>query len=168
MGFARDHTVACFTSGQAKQNKKQHEAARRALLGNSFQCDVVAWLVGHFLARKNFIALVPTPEAIRRNAMSWRTGDHRWTSSLSCLRESRLCMSNLKNVPDDAVYIGAGTHGTGSCSSPWAAPFPIKLTEDRHAWVQAYAAWLYTLPARAARAPSRARGVAPRLRLPAQ
>ena len=55
-------------------------------------------------------------------------------------------MPNLKNVPDDAVYIGAGTHGTGSCSSPWAAPFPIKLTEDRHAWVQAYAAWLYSQP----------------------
>ena len=63
MGFPAGHTASAVPSAEAKTKKT--EQLRQSLLGNSFQCEVVAFLTGHLLVRWKVLALPPSVAAIR-------------------------------------------------------------------------------------------------------
>jgi hypothetical protein len=54
MGFAVGHTAAAVPSSEIKLPRT--EQLRQSLLGNSFQCEVVAFLTGHLLVKWKFLA----------------------------------------------------------------------------------------------------------------
>ena len=60
MGFPKDHTIPAVPSAQLSSNKRATEYVRKALVGNSFCCQVVAWLIGHCLARRGLLQRRPT------------------------------------------------------------------------------------------------------------
>ena len=59
MGFARGHTKA-VTKREAAIGLEAAEDIRCSLLGNSFSCPAVAFLVGHVLHREKILAQMPT------------------------------------------------------------------------------------------------------------
>eukprot|EP00974_Lingulodinium_polyedra_P095938 9299443-Lingulodinium_polyedra.AAC.1 len=61
MGFPRGHTRIAWQSGRAKADPEGLECARRSFVGNSFQCEVVAWLLGHFAYAQKFVQRLPDP-----------------------------------------------------------------------------------------------------------
>lgn len=66
LGFARDHTIPAVRSAQLSSNWREMEHIREALLGNSFSCAIVAWLLGHLLFREKMITRRPTIEELAR------------------------------------------------------------------------------------------------------
>ena len=143
MGFAKGHTVPCVTSSEAKHEKCQHEIKRRSLLGNSYQCHVVGWLVGHYVVRRDLAARVPSPPRPSRRTPSRGGLVSTAGCHLASLRERRVCCADVHEAKEDAiVYVGRGHRGLGLPRSPWANPFPLHPGEDRHAVVQKFAEWI--------------------------
>ena len=54
--FRKDHTFPCLRTADRKANPMLHEDTRLSLLGNSFQCAVVAFLSSHLLAARGYLA----------------------------------------------------------------------------------------------------------------
>ena len=54
--FRKDHTFPCLRTADRKANPMRHEDTRLSLLGNSFQCAVVAFLSSHLLAARGYLA----------------------------------------------------------------------------------------------------------------
>jgi hypothetical protein len=63
MGFAAGHTAAAVPSSQVKL--KSTEQLRQSLLGNSFQCEVVAFITSHLLCSWGFLPRPATFAEIR-------------------------------------------------------------------------------------------------------
>ena len=47
MGYVPGHTVSCWPRSRRSNNPQGHEDARRSLIGNAFDCHVVAWLLSN-------------------------------------------------------------------------------------------------------------------------
>ena len=72
MDFPLRHTLTLGPTSWRKDAKTKLEVQRCELLGNSFQCGVVAWLVGHWAVEAKFLEHVPTPGQMRAQAPGHR------------------------------------------------------------------------------------------------
>ena len=59
-GFDQDHTIPSVPSAMLSSNAREAEYVRKALLGNSFSCPVVVWLLGYLLFDSKLIARRPS------------------------------------------------------------------------------------------------------------
>ena len=59
-GFPAHHTLCLVSSSQAKSQATKVEALRRGLLGNTFHCVTVAWLVGQWGVACGFLDTAPS------------------------------------------------------------------------------------------------------------
>jgi hypothetical protein len=64
MGFRRDYTLAAVASSRYSSDKVNAEYERKALMGNSFSAQVVAWLLAHVLLQFELITRLPTPDEL--------------------------------------------------------------------------------------------------------
>ena len=64
MGFAPGHTAAAVPSSEIKLART--EQLRQSLCGNSYQCEVVAFLTGHLMVHWEILPARVTFEEIRR------------------------------------------------------------------------------------------------------
>ena len=64
MGYEAGHTFNCQKTSVRKGDPQAWELARCSLIGNSFQCNVVAWLLGHALCSHKVLARPPMVEAV--------------------------------------------------------------------------------------------------------
>ena len=55
MDFALDHTMVACSSSHIKNHYRDSEVQRISLLGSSFQCGVVAWILQPFLEERGFL-----------------------------------------------------------------------------------------------------------------
>ena len=60
LGFGQDHTIPSVPSAMLSTNAREAEYVRKALLGNSFSCPVVASLLIHLLFDNRLIARRPS------------------------------------------------------------------------------------------------------------
>ena len=60
LGFGQDHTIPAVPSAMLSSNAREAEYVRKALLGNSFSCPVVAWLLSHLLYDNKLITRKPS------------------------------------------------------------------------------------------------------------
>ena len=89
MGFRRGHTVPCASSSAAKSHPERFEALRRSLLGNSFQCEVVAWLLSHWAVHHSLLVAVPSLRSLHESSRSWSMGRKLWAGDVETLRCGR-------------------------------------------------------------------------------
>ncbi|CAK0845909.1 unnamed protein product, partial [Prorocentrum cordatum] len=135
MGFRRGHAVPCMSSSAAKSDPERFEALRRSLVGNSFQCEVVAW--------------------------SWSMGRKLWAGDVETLRCGReaVCEENLHlleaagRVPaagdgqlPRAVYVCRGSRRWGLAPSKWGNPCPVVPGRAAGDAVALFAGWLRSQP----------------------
>ena len=64
MGYEVGHTFNCQKTSARKGDPQAWELARCSLIGNSFHCNVVAWLLGHGLGSHQVLARPPMVEAV--------------------------------------------------------------------------------------------------------
>ena len=145
MGFTSGHTIPARSSSQAKHNKLEFEYARRALVGNSFQCDVVAWLLAHLLCQLGLLAAIPSPADLRSAAHAWRVVAR--ARAIGAQQPLRGCIDEIKALAEDSIYIGRGCPRLKLPPSKWANPFKIGTDGDRHTVIERYAAWVRGQPA---------------------
>ena len=62
MGFTRRHSVKGWKKEQVPRNSQFMEHGRCSLIGNSFQSNVIAWLVGQLLVAMGLWIRAPTPQ----------------------------------------------------------------------------------------------------------
>ena len=68
MDFPLRHTITLGPSSWWKESKSQLEIQRCDLIGNSFQCGVLAWLLGHWAVGMHMLVGVPTLDQMRSQA----------------------------------------------------------------------------------------------------
>ena len=59
MGFAKNHTRAAIPASWAKHNKLKAFMIRASLVGNSFQCETVGWLLSHLFLELGWMLVIP-------------------------------------------------------------------------------------------------------------
>ena len=59
------HTITARVTRARKLEKASLETARCALLGNSFQCVVVGWIIAHWAVKHGYLPRVPLVEEMR-------------------------------------------------------------------------------------------------------
>ena len=64
MGFRQGHTYNCWTTQSRKQDPGGWELARCSLIGNSFHCPTVAWILGQGLFQLGFLPKPPDVSAL--------------------------------------------------------------------------------------------------------
>ena len=64
MGFREGHTACCWNTGDAKANPRQYENQRLSLLGESFHCGTMAYLLGHALYQHGLLAQPPSSDIV--------------------------------------------------------------------------------------------------------
>jgi len=66
LDFEPRHTMTCLPTSARKQKALLLEDSRCSLLGNSFSCAVVAWLIAHWAVAEDLLPFVPTVADMRR------------------------------------------------------------------------------------------------------
>ncbi|CAK0798868.1 unnamed protein product, partial [Prorocentrum cordatum] len=89
MGFAEGHAVLCMTSSEAEAEPVEYEGLRRSLVGNSFQCVVVAWLLAHWAVAAGLLVAMPPFSELHESARAWVGGRKLWAGDVASLRRSR-------------------------------------------------------------------------------
>ena len=74
MGYEAGHTFNCQKTSARKSDPRTWELTRCSLIGNSFQCNVVAWLLGHGLYSLQVLARPPMVEAVADIGISHHFG----------------------------------------------------------------------------------------------
>ena len=64
LGFLPGHTFPAVQSSMLSKEAKAADRIRRALLGNSFSCGTVAWLLAHMLKQHKLAFRIPSAEEI--------------------------------------------------------------------------------------------------------
>ncbi|CAK0802495.1 unnamed protein product, partial [Prorocentrum cordatum] len=65
LDFLPGHTITARVTRARKLEKADLECCRCALLGNSFQCVVVAWVLAHWAQRAGYLAEIPSVGQMR-------------------------------------------------------------------------------------------------------
>ena len=65
-GYSLDYTLAAVKSSQAKADPQAEQDLRSSLIGNGFNCFVVAWLVSHLAAQLGYLQRPPTPAEVKQ------------------------------------------------------------------------------------------------------
>ncbi|CAK0853914.1 unnamed protein product [Prorocentrum cordatum] len=90
MGFAEGYTVPRRTSREAEAEPVKYEGLRSSLVGNSFQCVVVALLLAHWAVAAGLLVAVPPLSELRESARAWVGGRKLWAGDVTSLRCSRV------------------------------------------------------------------------------
>ncbi|CAK0820073.1 unnamed protein product, partial [Prorocentrum cordatum] len=150
MGFPEGHTAPCMTSSQAKAEPAKYEALRRSLVGNSFQCEVVAWIISHWAVGAGLLVSVPSLGELHESARAWAGGRKLWAGDVTSLRCGRSEIDEgLHAKLDQAggpVYAGRGSRRWGLAASRWGNPFTISPERSREGAVALFAGWTRTQP----------------------
>ncbi|CAK0905717.1 unnamed protein product [Prorocentrum cordatum] len=150
MGFPEGHTVPCMTSSQAKAEPAKYEALRRSLVGNSFQCEVVAWIISHWAVGAGLLVSVPSLGELHESARAWAGGRKLWAGEVTSLRCGRSEIDEgLHAKLDQAggpIYVGRGSRRWGLAASRWGNPFTISPERSREDAVALFAGWIRTQP----------------------
>ncbi|CAK0795565.1 unnamed protein product [Prorocentrum cordatum] len=148
MGFPEGHTVPCMTSSQAEPAK--YEALRRSLVGNSFQCEVVAWIISHWAVGAGLLVSVPSLGELHESARAWADGRKLWAGDVTSLRCGRSEIDEgLRAKLDQAggpIYVGRGSRRWGLAASRWGNPCTISPERSREGAVALFAGWIRTQP----------------------
>ncbi|CAK0798723.1 unnamed protein product, partial [Prorocentrum cordatum] len=161
MGFRRGHTLPCVSSSAAKSHPERYEALRRSLVGNSFQCEVVAWLLSHWAVHHSLLVAVPSLRSLRESSRSWSMGRKLWAGDVEALRCGReaVCEDNLRLLEEAgrapaagagpearAIYVGRGSRRWGLGPSKWGNPCPVVPGRPAGDAVALFAGWLRSQP----------------------
>ncbi|CAK0851484.1 unnamed protein product, partial [Prorocentrum cordatum] len=150
MGFPEGHTVPCMTSSQAKAEPAKYEALRRSLVGNTFQCEVVAWIISHRAVGAGLLVSVPSLGELHESARAWAGGRKLWAGDVTSLRCGRSEIDEgLRAKLDQAggpIYVGRGSRRWGLAASRWGNPFTICPERSREDAVALFAGWIRTQP----------------------
>ncbi|CAK0811641.1 unnamed protein product, partial [Prorocentrum cordatum] len=173
MGFAEGHTAPCMTSSAAKSEPSKYEGLRRSLIGNSFQCEVVAWLLAHWAVAAGLLVAVPPFSELRESARAWAGGRKLWAGDVTSLRRSRAevdaevrdelvaCSAAAPAERQQAgeepaaaapaaanrlVYVGRGSRRWGLAPSCFGSPFAVGPSCSREDAVALFAGWLRKQP----------------------
>ncbi|CAK0807057.1 unnamed protein product, partial [Prorocentrum cordatum] len=161
MGFRRGRTVPCMSSSSAKSDPERLEALRRSLVGNSFQCEVVAWWLSHWAVHHSTLVAVPSLRSLHESSRSCSMGRKLWAGDVETLRCGReaVCEENLHLVEEAgrtpaagagqearAVYVGRGSRRWGLGPSKWGNPCPVVPGRPAGDAVALFAGWLRTQP----------------------
>ena len=65
------HTMTARATRERKAAPAALEAARCALVGNSFACSVVAYIFAHWAVQQGYLTAVPSVEEMRRRGGDW-------------------------------------------------------------------------------------------------
>ncbi|CAK0793447.1 unnamed protein product [Prorocentrum cordatum] len=161
MGFRRGRAVPCMSSSAAKSDPERFEALRRSLVGNSFQCEVVAWLLSHWAVHRSLLVAVPSLRCLHESSRSWSMGRKLWAGDVETLRCGReaVCEENLHLLEEAgrvpaagdgqvtrAVYVGRGSRRWGLAPSKWGNPYPVVPGRPAGDAVALFAGWLRSQP----------------------
>ncbi|CAK0855058.1 unnamed protein product [Prorocentrum cordatum] len=151
MGFPEGHTVPRMTSSQAKAEPAKYEALRRSLVGNSFQCEVVAWIISHWAVGAGLLVSVPSLGELHESARAWAGGRKLWAGDVTSPRCGRSEIDeDLHAKLDQAggpIYVGRGSRRWGLAASRWGNPFTISPRRSREDAVALLAGWIRAQPA---------------------
>ncbi|CAK0904139.1 unnamed protein product [Prorocentrum cordatum] len=158
VGFAEGRVVPCMTSAEAKAAPTKYEALRRSLVGNSFQCEVVAWLLSHWAVAVGLLVSVPSLAELRSSARAWAEGRKLWAGDLASLCCGRVKLDGqvsrelgvaaagcASQEPPAVVFVGRGSRRWSLEPSCWGNPFAISPSCWRNA-VALFAGWLRGQP----------------------
>ncbi|CAK0908265.1 unnamed protein product [Prorocentrum cordatum] len=115
MGFRRGHTVPCMSSSSAKSDPERLEALRRFLVGNSFQCEVVAWWLSHWAVHHSLLLAVPSLRSLHAVC----------EENLHLVKEAGRAPAAGAGQEARAVYVGRGSRRWGLGPSKWGSPCPV-------------------------------------------
>ncbi|CAK0872468.1 unnamed protein product, partial [Prorocentrum cordatum] len=159
VGFAEAHTVPCMTSSEAKADPGKYEALRRSLLGNSFQCKVVARVVSHWAVAVGLLVAVPSLAELHESVRACAGGRMLWAgdgTSLRCGRvkvDEEVCRelqvagaSQEPASPPGVVYVGRGSRRRCLGPSCRGNPFAVDTSCPREDAVALFAGWLRRQP----------------------
>ena len=71
LGFERDHTLNATSSSIAKSRPAHAYSLRMSMLGDSFYCKTVAWILSHLFVKLEWLVRIPSPEGIRSGAVKF-------------------------------------------------------------------------------------------------
>eukprot|EP00973_Karenia_brevis_P080982 11233791-Karenia_brevis.AAC.1 len=74
MDFEGHHTATARRTGERKSKARELESVRCALVGNSFHCGVVAWLLSHWAQSAGFLDKVLTVQEMRSRPQTFSQG----------------------------------------------------------------------------------------------
>ncbi|CAK0847024.1 unnamed protein product, partial [Prorocentrum cordatum] len=135
----------------AKAEPAKYEALRRSLVGNSFQCEVVAWIISHWAVGAGLLVSVPSLGELHESARAWAGGRKLWAGDVTSLRCGRSEIDEgLHAKLDQAggpIYVGRGSRRWGLAASRWGNPFTISPERSREDAVALLAGWIRTQPA---------------------
>ncbi|CAK0789757.1 unnamed protein product [Prorocentrum cordatum] len=173
MGFAEGHTVPCMTSSAANAEPSKYEGLRRSLIGNSFQCEVVAWLLAHWAVAAGLLVAAPPFSELRESARAWAGGRKLRAGDATSLRRSRVevdaevrdelvaCSAAAPAERQQAgeepaaaapaaanrlVYVGRGSWRWGLTPSCFGNPFAVGPSCSCEDPVALFAGWLRKQP----------------------
>ncbi|CAK0899899.1 unnamed protein product, partial [Prorocentrum cordatum] len=112
MGLAEGRAAPCMTSAEAKASPTKHEALRRSLAGNSFQCEVVAWLLRHLAVGAGLLVSAPSVAELHSSARAWAGGRKLWAGDLASLRCGRVELDEQVSRELEAPAAGRAGPGT--------------------------------------------------------
>ena len=64
-GFRRGHTLPATKSGEAKSDPAWARSVRASQIGSSFQCELVAWLIGPWAVSCGYSKILPSLSSVR-------------------------------------------------------------------------------------------------------
>ncbi|CAK0886883.1 unnamed protein product, partial [Prorocentrum cordatum] len=150
MGFPEGHAVPCMTSSQAKAEPAKYEALRRSLVGNSFQCEVVAWIISHWAVGAGLLVSVSSLGELHESARAWAGGRKLWAGDVTSLRCGRSEIDEGLHAkldqPGGPIYVGRGSRRWGLAASRWGNPFTISPERSREDAVALLAGWIRAQP----------------------
>ncbi|CAK0873159.1 unnamed protein product, partial [Prorocentrum cordatum] len=89
MGLPRGRAAPCVASAQVRSAPEKFVAMRQSFLGNSFQREVVAWLLAQWAAQAELLVAVPSLAALHESSRGWAGGERLWAGDLATLRGGR-------------------------------------------------------------------------------
>ncbi|CAK0903184.1 unnamed protein product [Prorocentrum cordatum] len=134
----------------AKAEPAKYEALRRSLVGNSFQCEVVAWIISHWAVGAGLLVSVPSLGELHESARAWAGGRKLWAGDVTSLRcgcsEIDEGLHAKLDQPGGPIYVGRGSRRWGLAASRWGNPFTISPERSREGAVALLAGWIRTQP----------------------
>ncbi|CAK0807151.1 unnamed protein product, partial [Prorocentrum cordatum] len=120
------HTVPCMTNSAAKAEPSKYEGLRRSLIGNSFQCEVVAWLLAHWAVAAGLLVAVPPFSELHGSARV--RGELMACSAAAPAEQQQAGEEPAAAAPVAAnrlVYVGRGSRRWGLAPSCFGNPFAV-------------------------------------------
>ncbi|CAK0820063.1 unnamed protein product [Prorocentrum cordatum] len=171
MGSRRGHTVPCVSSSAAKSHPERYKALQRSLVGNSFQCEVVAWLLSHWPVHHSLLVAAVCEENLHllgagagRPRGCWGAEAKGGLPELSAVSEAgspdaaappaaASPAADAGRAPSAgagpearAIYVGRGSRRWGLGPVKWGNPCPVVPGRPAGDAAAPFAGWLRSQP----------------------